>query len=91
MLGMISLEISMFMRWVEVNCNRMLNPDDVEDIAKRILTREKYKFGGDEITALTLLAMGNTDFKRVDSLREKFNFDKNVSGFCASIGISVPK
>lgn len=89
MLGMISVELSMFLRWVEDNRHRMLTPPEVEDIAKRILDRENYKHGQQELFGLVALAMAS-DVKRIDEFRKRTGFDAKITGFCTSIGIPLP-
>ena len=89
MLVMISIELSMFMRWVEDNCGRMLGPGEVEDIAQRILTREGFKFEKEELFQVTTLAFAS-DVSEIDDFREKTHFDDTIDGFCQSIGIKRP-
>jgi hypothetical protein len=89
MLGMISIELSMFMRWVEENRGRMLKPEEAEDIAQRILTREKFKFGIEELLQITSLAFAS-DAVNIDAFRKKMHFDDTIDGFCRSIGIVKP-
>jgi len=89
MLGMISIELSMFMRWVEDNRGRMLKPQEAEDIAQRILTRESFKFGKEELFQITTLAFAS-DVSKIDDFRKKTHFDDTVDGFCQSIGIVKP-
>jgi hypothetical protein len=90
MLEMISVELSMFMRWVEDNCGRMLNPEEAEAIAKRILNRESFKFGKNELLQITSLAFAS-DVNRINDFRKKTNFDDNIDGFCRSIGMVKPE
>ena len=87
-LGMVSIELSMFMRWVEDNCGRMLK-QEAEDIAKRILNRENFKFGKEEILQITSLAFAS-DVDRIDDFRQKTHFDDSIDGFSQSIGIVKP-
>lgn len=89
MLGMISIELSMFMRWVEDNCGRMLKLEEAEDIAQRILTRESFKFGKEELFQITSLAFAS-DVGKIDDYRKKIHFDDTIDGFCQSIGIVKP-
>lgn len=89
MLGMLSIELSMFMRWVEENRGRMLKPEEVEDIAGRILTRESLEFGKEELLQITSLAFAS-DINQIDNFRKKTNFDNTIDGFCRSIGIVKP-
>lgn len=89
MLGMISIELSMFMRWVEDNRGRMLKPEEAEDIVKRILTRENFKFGREELLKITSLAFAS-DVDMIDDFRKKTHFDNTIDGFCQSIGIVKP-
>jgi hypothetical protein len=89
MLGNISIEIAMFMRWMETNRRRMLLPPEVMDIAKRILDRENLKYGEQELFSLVALATAS-DIARIDEFRKKSGFDQTIAGFCSSIGISVP-
>jgi hypothetical protein len=90
MLEMISIELSMFMRWVEDNCDRTLNPEEGEAIAKRILNRERLKFGKKELLQITSLAFAS-DVNRINDFRKKTNFDDNIDRFCRSIGIVKPE
>lgn len=90
MLEMFSIELSMFMRWVEDNCGRMLNPEEAEAIAKRILNRESFKFGKKELSQITSLAFAS-DVNRISDFRKKSNFDDNIDGFCRSIGMVKPE
>lgn len=89
MLGMLSIELSMFMRWVEEIRGRMLKPEEVEDIAGRIFTRENLEFGKEELLQITSLAFAS-DINQIDNFRKKTNFDNTIDGFCRSIGIVKP-
>jgi len=89
MLAMISIELSMFMRWVEDNRGRMLKPEEAEDIAKRILTRGSFEFGKGELFQITSLAFAS-DADRIDEFRKQSHFDDTIDGFCQSIGIAKP-
>jgi hypothetical protein len=89
MLGMISIELSMFMRWAADDCGRMLRQEEAEDIAKRILNREKFEFGKEEILQITSLAFAS-DVDKIDDFRKKTNFDVTIDGFCQSICIVKP-
>jgi hypothetical protein len=89
-LGMIAIELSMYMRWVEEHCGRMLMPDDAKDVARRILTRENFKI--DEQDLFFIFGSATTqDIKQIDAFREKTGFDSTIDGFCASIDIPKPK
>jgi hypothetical protein len=88
-IGMISVELSMFMRWVEDNCGRTLKAEEAEDIAKRILTRESFKFGKEELLQITSLAFAS-DVDRIDNFRKKTHFDNTIDRFCQSLGIVKP-
>jgi hypothetical protein len=88
-LGMISIELSMFMRWVEDNCGRMLRPEEAEDIAKRILNRESFEFGKEEILQITNLAFAS-NVDKIDDFRQKTHFDDTIDAFCRRIGIVKP-
>lgn len=79
MLGMISIELSMFMRWAADDCGRMLRQEEAEDIAKRILNREKFEFGKEEILQITSLAFAS-DVDKIDDFRKKTNFDVTMTG-----------
>lgn len=89
MIGMISIELSMFMRWIEDNRGRMLKPEEAEDIAKRILTRENSRFGREDLLQITSLAFAS-DVDKIDAFRKKTHFDNTIDGFCQSIGIVKP-
>lgn len=89
MLGVISIELSMFMRWMETNHGRMLKPEEAEDIAKKILTRENLKSGREELLQITSLAFAS-DVDRIDAFRKQTRFDNTIDGFCRSIGIVKP-
>lgn len=89
MLGMISVELSMFMRWMEENCSRMLMPEEAKDIAARILDRENFQFCEKDTFHIAAIALAS-DVERIDELRNKMGFDKTIDGFCQSIGITKP-
>ena len=89
MLGMISIELSMFMRWVEDSRGRMLKPEEADDIATRILDRENFQFGAQELLQITSLAFAS-DVGKIDEFRKKTQFDNTIDGFCQSIGIAKP-
>ena len=89
MLGMISIELSMFMRWMEENRSRMLKPDEVKDVATKILTRENFNFGEQDLFQITTLAFAS-DVNRIDDIRKKTGFDNTIDEFCQSIGIAKP-
>jgi hypothetical protein len=86
---MISIELSMFMRWMEDSCGRMLKPEEAEEIAKRILSRESFEFGKEEILQVTSLAF-SSDVDKIDSFRQKTKFDDTIDAFFQSIGIIKP-
>lgn len=89
MLGMIAIELSMFMRWVEDNRGRMLNAEEIELIASKILERESFSYEKETLQTISLLALAG-DVKMVDAMRTKTGFDTKVDGFCKSIGIEKP-
>jgi hypothetical protein len=89
MLGMISIELAMFMRWIEENRRRMLPPDQANEIARRILDRENFKFSEQELFHIVNLAIAS-DVDQIDGVREKTGFDRTIDGFCKSIGIPTP-
>jgi hypothetical protein len=89
MLTMISVELAMFMRWVEDNRGRMLKPEEADDIAKGILNRENFQFGKEELFQVTSLAFAS-DVSKIDEFRKKTHFDSTIDGFCQSIGIAKP-
>ncbi len=89
MVGMVSIELAMFMRWMEDNCRRMLTPPEALNIARKILDRENYKCTEENLFAITTLATAS-DIGQIDEFRKKTSFDKTIDGFCKSIGINKP-
>lgn len=89
MFGMISAEVSMYMRWVEDNCRRMLKPHETEDIARRILVRENFKFSEEIPQHIGFMAAG-FELDVIDKFRKKYFFDEQIEKFCKSIDIPMP-
>lgn len=89
MLGMISIELAMFMRWMEENRQRLLWSDQAKDIARKILNRENYKFSEQDLFHIVNLAMVS-DATQIDDVRKRTGFDRTIEGFCKSISIPVP-
>lgn len=55
--GMVSIEIAMFMRWMETKHRKVLQPTQVKYIVKRVLEREKIKCNENICSGITALAM----------------------------------
>ena len=87
--GMVSIEIAMFMRWMETKHRKVLQPTQVKYIVKRVLERENLNCNENICSDVTTLAMSK-NFDRIDELRKKSKFDENIDDFCKSIGISTP-
>jgi hypothetical protein len=84
-LGEISLEVSMFMRWHEDTYKEMIQPEDVSKIVKSIFDRESLEYGEDDALAVETLAFAS-DLDQIDRLRAETHFDEQVDVFCKSIG-----
>jgi hypothetical protein len=87
--GMISIELAMFMRWIESDRQRMLLPNEVTDIAKKIFKREHLSFSEKDLFHVATLAMAS-DPAKIDAFRKQTGFDSAIEGFCKSIGIPTP-
>jgi len=87
--GMIGVEIAMFRRWVETNKNLYLTLDELTEIAKRVLNREKLKCSDGELKLLALSAFTHEE-DGIDKLRKKFKFDLQAVKFMESINYSLP-
>jgi len=88
MLGMISIEISMFMRWMETQKNRMLSPDELHDIAERILRREGLKESQEDLDFIVNMSICS-DVDDINKMRKQTNFDAKVIGFMNSIQLKI--
>jgi hypothetical protein len=85
----ISMEVGMFQSWTLDHQGKDLSPVILEDIIKKILDRENFKYTNKEVMLIWSLAMSNTDLDQLSDYRRKTNFDSNVSGFCKSINLSA--
>ena len=86
MLGMIAVEISMYMRWREDNGKGMLMGEALNDIILRVLIRENYKYSDKHVQAINFAALAS-DFDQVDKFRKQTRFDEQVGAFERSIGL----
>jgi hypothetical protein len=89
MIGAISIELAMFMRWMEDNRRHMLLPPEAANIARKILDRENFRYSENQVFAVAALATAS-NVKEIDEFRKKAGFDQAIDGFCKSIGIESP-
>lgn len=89
LMGLISIEVGMFQSWTLDHRGTDLSPVILEQIIKKILDRENFKYTNKHISIIQLLAISNTDLDQLSDYRRKTNFDSNVSGFCKSINLSA--
>src|SRR5256885_7301867 len=88
-LAMMSIELAMFIQWIKDNRGRKLKREEAQDIARRILDREKIKYGQQDPVQIAKLAFAS-DATKVNEFRKQTQFDVTVEGFCQSIGIAKP-
>ena len=88
MRGMIGIELAMFMRWHEDNKKKNLTEEEMSQVMRGILKREKYKFSDKDVTMIIILvtATGND---AIDKMRIESNFDNQVTEFMRSIGFTL--
>ena len=88
MRGKIGIELAMFMRWHEDNKEKTLTEEEMSQVMRGILKREKYKFSDKDVTMIIILvtATGND---AIDKMRIESNFDNQVTEFIRSIGFTL--
>jgi len=87
-IGNISMEIAMFMRWMEVHRHRMLLTPEVHGIAVRLLDRENRKYTSDDVMHIVMSAMTISP-RAIDAMNKKTRSEIDVDLFCRKIGITT--
>ena len=88
-LALISVNLGMFNRWMSDNCGRMLTWDEAKKVSERILDRENFSYGKDDLLRIIIRAF-TSDVERTNEFRAKIGFDGQIDGFCERLGIAKP-
>ena len=94
-MGLISLEVSCFMRWFEDYQGRMLDQSEVEEIIDRFLTVEQVEhttlarsLNKDDVSLIYIMSLGYS-LDKVNEVRRNTDWDNRVDGFLTHFGISI--